>query len=78
MTKDSEVALCVALNEAIQDETDAPKKYIDLIHKMSNNGVLSQERERKIRSIIQQEMDHELTFIRMAAEMNCPVDKKKR
>lgn len=78
MKKNSEVALCVALNDAIQDETDAPKKYLDLIHEMSNHGMLSQERENKIRNIIQQEMDHELTFIRLAAEVNCPIDKKKR
>lgn len=70
-------SLCIALNDAIKDENKAPKMYEDILHDMSDNGLLTFDREQKIREIISQEKNHEKEFIRMAAEMRCPIDQKK-
>lgn len=72
-TKEVSNALCISLNEAIYDESKAPKMYEELIHEMSDNGVLTYEKEQKIRDIILQEKDHKKTFIRMASELRCSI-----
>lgn len=68
------IALCIALNEAIKDERKtATVDYQELLRDLDNAGQLSSGREYELRNIIKQEKSHEKSFIRIAAELGCSI-----
>lgn len=70
MSEDNK-AVCIALQEAIRDERAAPLIYESLKKELEQTGQLSRAREYIIDSIINEEKNHEKSFVLLSKQIGC-------